>query len=275
MREVRRRPDGGADAVRVRDVAAAADLPGRARGRRVRRCARGWRARCRSGSLAASGKAGLGARRAGGGARRARRAGALLRAPVTPTRKLDLVAVPSFGAGAMENAGLITFREERLLLDEHASLAARIGMASIIAHERGPPVVRRPGDDGVVGRPVAERGVRQLHGRRDRRRLAARDRRPPAGAGHQVAGDGRRFAGDRAPHPPAGAQHQRGAGGVRFGDLRQGPRGAGDDRGVARAGRVSRRPARLPAAPRVGQRHRRGSVRGARARRAAGATSRA
>ena len=35
----------------------------------------------------------------------------------------------------MENAGLITFREERLLLDEHASLAARIAMGSIIAHE--------------------------------------------------------------------------------------------------------------------------------------------
>jgi len=52
-----------------------------------------------------------------------------------PYAKLDLIAVPSFGAGAMENAGLITFREERLLLDERASLAARVGMASIIAHE--------------------------------------------------------------------------------------------------------------------------------------------
>jgi len=52
-----------------------------------------------------------------------------------PYSKLDLLAVPAFGSGAMENAGLITFREERLLLDEHASLAARIGMASIIAHE--------------------------------------------------------------------------------------------------------------------------------------------
>ena len=52
-----------------------------------------------------------------------------------PYAKLDLLAVPSFGAGAMENAGLITFREERLLLDERAALAARVGMASIIAHE--------------------------------------------------------------------------------------------------------------------------------------------
>ena len=52
-----------------------------------------------------------------------------------PYGKLDLVAVPSFGAGAMENAGLLTFREERLLLDARASRGARIGSASIVAHE--------------------------------------------------------------------------------------------------------------------------------------------
>jgi alanyl aminopeptidase len=52
-----------------------------------------------------------------------------------PYSKLDLLAVPSFGSGAMENAGLITFREERLLLGDHASLAMRVGMNSIIAHE--------------------------------------------------------------------------------------------------------------------------------------------
>jgi len=52
-----------------------------------------------------------------------------------PYGKLDLVAVPAFGSGAMENAGLLTFREERLLLDARASLASRLGSASIIAHE--------------------------------------------------------------------------------------------------------------------------------------------
>jgi alanyl aminopeptidase len=52
-----------------------------------------------------------------------------------PYNKLDLLAVPSFGAGAMENAGLITFREERVLLDQHASLGARLVMAGLIAHE--------------------------------------------------------------------------------------------------------------------------------------------
>jgi aminopeptidase N len=53
-----------------------------------------------------------------------------------PYPKLDLVAVPEFGSGAMENAGLVTFREERLLLDEkRASLESRRDLASIMAHE--------------------------------------------------------------------------------------------------------------------------------------------
>src|SRR3954469_24621815 len=84
--------------------------------------------------LATSGKA-----RLGGGALAAAR-GQLLELEryfgrPFPYSKLDLLAVPSFGAGAMENAGLITFREERLLLDEHAALAARVAMNGIIAHE--------------------------------------------------------------------------------------------------------------------------------------------
>ncbi|OFW01992.1 MAG: hypothetical protein A3I61_00535 [Acidobacteria bacterium RIFCSPLOWO2_02_FULL_68_18] len=50
--------------------------------------------------------------------------------------KLDLIAVPDFAAGAMENAGAITFREQLLLIDpERASLAARKRVAGIIAHE--------------------------------------------------------------------------------------------------------------------------------------------
>ncbi|MBK7581791.1 MAG: M1 family metallopeptidase [Myxococcales bacterium] len=53
-----------------------------------------------------------------------------------PYSKLDLVAVPEFAAGAMENAGLVTFREELILLDEErASLDARRGLSGIIAHE--------------------------------------------------------------------------------------------------------------------------------------------
>jgi len=53
-----------------------------------------------------------------------------------PYPKLDIVAVPEFGAGAMENPGLITFRDELLLLDpNHAPTRARRAMASVMAHE--------------------------------------------------------------------------------------------------------------------------------------------
>lgn len=50
--------------------------------------------------------------------------------------KLDLVAVPEFAAGAMENPGLVTFRDELLLLDpKEATPLARRAMRSVIAHE--------------------------------------------------------------------------------------------------------------------------------------------
>jgi alanyl aminopeptidase len=53
-----------------------------------------------------------------------------------PYEKLDIVAVPEFAPGAMENPGLVTFREERLLLDPaRSSVVARRGQALIIAHE--------------------------------------------------------------------------------------------------------------------------------------------
>ncbi|MSP25501.1 MAG: hypothetical protein EXR75_10120 [Myxococcales bacterium] len=52
-----------------------------------------------------------------------------------PYDKLDLVAVPNFGAGAMENAGLITFREELLLLGDKPSALARRSSAQVISHE--------------------------------------------------------------------------------------------------------------------------------------------
>src|SRR5882724_8436932 len=53
-----------------------------------------------------------------------------------PYRKLDLVAVPDFEAGAMENAGAVFFRETLLLLDPAtASLSERKRAAEVIAHE--------------------------------------------------------------------------------------------------------------------------------------------
>ena len=53
-----------------------------------------------------------------------------------PFGKLDIVAVPDFAAGAMENAGAITFRERLLLIDpERSSVGVRKNVASVIAHE--------------------------------------------------------------------------------------------------------------------------------------------
>jgi puromycin-sensitive aminopeptidase len=53
-----------------------------------------------------------------------------------PYAKLDLVAVPDFEAGAMENAGAVFFRENLLLLDPAAAtLAEKKRAAEVICHE--------------------------------------------------------------------------------------------------------------------------------------------
>jgi len=53
-----------------------------------------------------------------------------------PYPKLDLVAVPDFEFGAMENAGAVFFRETLLLLDpRRATLAEQKRAAEVIAHE--------------------------------------------------------------------------------------------------------------------------------------------
>jgi len=53
-----------------------------------------------------------------------------------PYGKLDLIGLPDFSAGAMENTGCITFREVILLIDEqHGSVDLKKEIASVIAHE--------------------------------------------------------------------------------------------------------------------------------------------
>jgi len=53
-----------------------------------------------------------------------------------PMGKLDLVAIPDFEAGAMENFGCITFRETELLVDAKAgALPAKKEVATTVAHE--------------------------------------------------------------------------------------------------------------------------------------------
>ena len=52
-----------------------------------------------------------------------------------PLKKLDQVALPDFEAGAMENWGLVTYRESMLLAGKTATLGTRKGVALTVAHE--------------------------------------------------------------------------------------------------------------------------------------------
>jgi aminopeptidase N/puromycin-sensitive aminopeptidase len=53
-----------------------------------------------------------------------------------PMPKLDMIGIPDFEAGAMENFGAITYRETDLLIDEKtASLGQKKEVASVVAHE--------------------------------------------------------------------------------------------------------------------------------------------
>ncbi len=53
-----------------------------------------------------------------------------------PLNTLDMIAVPDFASGAMENWGAVTYREVALLIDEHnSSIASRERVAEVIAHE--------------------------------------------------------------------------------------------------------------------------------------------
>ncbi len=53
-----------------------------------------------------------------------------------PYKKLDVIAVPNFSAGAMENVGLVTFRETLLLLDpQTASIGQKRSAMNVMAHE--------------------------------------------------------------------------------------------------------------------------------------------
>lgn len=53
-----------------------------------------------------------------------------------PGDKLDLIAIPDFASGAMENLGAITFRETALLVDEQKATRAELErVADVVAHE--------------------------------------------------------------------------------------------------------------------------------------------
>ena len=169
-----------------------------------------------------------------------------------PGDKLDLLAIPDFAAGAMENLGAITFRETALLVDEaSATHAERERVADVVAHENAHMWFGRSRDHVVVERPVVERGLRHLHadagGRRLEARMAALDdvwrvalvgpdhRRPAEHADHRV--------------PRRGAARRRRD--VRHADLRKGRVGAADAGAIRRPRGVPRRRPPLSRSPRL------------------------
>lgn len=53
-----------------------------------------------------------------------------------PLSKLDMIALPDFASGAMENWGLITYREQTLLVDpDNSTLSTKQYVAMVVAHE--------------------------------------------------------------------------------------------------------------------------------------------
>eukprot|EP00871_Galdieria_phlegrea_P002558 jgi/Galph1/3302/GphlegSOOS_G1969.1 len=53
-----------------------------------------------------------------------------------PLPKMDLIAIPDFAAGAMENWGCVTFREVALLIDpSNSTTLSRARVAEVVAHE--------------------------------------------------------------------------------------------------------------------------------------------
>jgi puromycin-sensitive aminopeptidase len=53
-----------------------------------------------------------------------------------PGDKLDMIAIPDFAVGAMENLGLVTYRDNALLVDlETASLSEKQRVSEVVSHE--------------------------------------------------------------------------------------------------------------------------------------------
>ena len=214
-------------------------------GRLHRRAPRGHRAGRRRrrppAGGAPAGQGPPGPLRPGGGGPRPPLLHRLLRHPY-PADKLDLVAIPDFAFGAMENLGCVTFRETGAPGRPGPSGpgGARAGGRRHLPRDR-PHVVRRPGHHEVVERHLAQRGLRHVHGGPGGRRLSPRMAAVGQLRGGTGGGHGRR----RPPCHPTGRVRRGaprgGSGHVRRPDLPEGRERAQDAGALPRGRNLPRR----------------------------------
>ena len=171
-----------------------------------------------------------------------------------PSDKVDLVAIPDFAFGAMENLGCVTFREVSAVDRPGNRQPGRAATRGRRDQPRtGPHVVRRSCDHGLVGGDLAQRGVRHVHGDLLHPRLQAR----LAGVVDVRARLRARLRGGCLGHHPSHrtrGDHPRGRRGhVRRAHLRKGRRCAAHARAVPGPRNVPRRGAGVSAHPRLRQ----------------------
>ena len=93
----------------------------------------------------------------------------------TPATRWTSSPSPTSPSAPWRTSGCVTFRETLLLADPDARHPGRAAERRRRDRPRARPhVVRRPGDDEVVERHLAQRGLRHLHGAEGHRRLPAR-----------------------------------------------------------------------------------------------------
>ena len=171
-----------------------------------------------------------------------------------PFGKYDQLFVPEYNAGAMENAGCVTFLEDYVFRSQVTDFR-RQARATTILHEMahmwfGDLVTMRWWDDLWLNESFATWAsvLAQAEATRWTRRL---DDLRPAGEGLGVP------AGPAALHPPdrgGHARHRGGRGQLRRHHLRQGRRRAQAARRLRRAGQLPGRAAQLLQPARLGQR---------------------